>query len=319
MREATFLSQNEEKWKKVEQVLDKNIQIPSEEMANLFVELSDDLAFSQTHYPKSVTTQYLNSLSIGIYQKVTRTRKLSWRSAFKFWSHDIPLAMAHNINSLLLVFLFFSACVLIGAVSTHFDETFPRVVLGDHYVETTLENIEKGDPMAIYKSRSSGTMFFGITINNISVAAKAFAMGIFASIGSLFILFQNGIMLGTFQYFFVTKGLFWESFLSIWIHGTIEISSIVIAGTGGVVLGRGFLFPGSYTRKESFVRHAKQAFKIFTGTIPLFVIAGFLESYITRLTDSPLAFKLFIILGSLALIVGYFVVLPLKLLKNSTN
>ena len=123
-------------------------------------------------------------------------------------------------------------------------------------------------------------------------------------------------MLGAFQYFFVREGLFLESFLSIWIHGMLEISSIVIAGTAGVVVGRSLLFPGSYSRIDSLVKHAKDAFKIFMGTIPLFVIAGFLESYITRLTEASNYVKLFIILSSLGFILWYFVVLPIVLRKK---
>jgi len=318
MREATFLNQNELKWKKVEKVLEKKSKIDAEETSRLLIEVTDDLSYARTHYPKSVVTKYLNSLSIGVFQRFAQTKKLNFRSVMNFWAKEIPLATGRHLRTMFMVFVFFISCILLGAISTHFDETYPRVVLGDEYVDMTIENIESGDPMGVYKSSSSEAMFIGITTNNIRVATKTFASGIILIVGTLYYLFLNGIMLGTFQYFFVTKGLFWESFLSIWIHGTLEISSIVIAGTAGVIIGKSILFPGSYSRIESLAINSKDAFKIFIGTLPLFVIAGFLESYITRLTGAPSILKLFIILSSLAFLIWYFVLLPILLHKKKT-
>ena len=71
-------------------------------------------------------------------------------------------------------------------------------------------------------------MFLGITINNIRVSLMAFVLGIFLGIGTLFLIMRNAIMLGAFQYFFYDKGVLWESVRTIWIHGTIEISVIII-------------------------------------------------------------------------------------------
>ncbi|MEL7005973.1 MAG: stage II sporulation protein M, partial [Bacteroidota bacterium] len=107
------------------------------------------------------------------------------------------------------------------------DKTSLVNVLSYRYVDMTLENIEKGDPMGVYSSMSQVSMFFTITFNNVRVSFMAFGGGLFFSIGAGLLLFYNGVMLGTFQQFFYQKGLLVFSFLSIWIHGTIEISSIV--------------------------------------------------------------------------------------------
>lgn len=316
MRETTFLTQNEEKWKRVETILDKKNAVSSDEASKLFIELTDDLAYARTHYPQSVLTRYLNALTSGIYLKLTKTRKISFKKAVKYWMVDIPVAVGKHHNSFLIAFLFFLMCILIGAVSTHYDPTYPMVVLGERYVEMTLSNIQDGDPMAVYKAQNSTEMFLGITTNNIKVAAKTFAAGILFGLGTFYFLFTNGIMLGTFQYYFVTKGLFWESFLTIWIHGTLEISSIIVAAAAGIVLGRSFLFPGSYSRKKALSIQGRDAFKIFIGTVPLFVIAGFLESFVTRHTEMAVVTKLIIILTSLLFIVWYFVWLPIQLKRK---
>ena len=132
-------------------------------------------------------------------------------------------------------------------------------------------------------------MFLGITINNIKVAVYAFVFGVLLGIGTLYIMLQNGIMLGSFQYFFFDKGLGWESVRTIWIHGTIEISVIIIAGCAGLVLANGMLFPGTYTRIESFRRGVVNGMKIMLSTVPFFIIAGFLEGFGTMIMDKQAA------------------------------
>jgi len=160
------------------------------------------------------------------------------------------------------------------------------------------------------------TMFFAITFNNTRVSFMVFAMGIFLSVGSVYMLFQNGIMLGSFQYFFYEYNVLEESLLTIWIHGTLEISAIVIAGGAGIVLGNSLLFPGTYSRMFSLKRGAKEGMKIIVGLVPIFIAAGFLEGFVTRHTEMPDVFRLGIILLSLAFIIWYFSVLPRKVGKQ---
>lgn len=160
-------------------------------------------------------------------------------------------------------------------------------------------------------------MFLGITINNIFVSFYCFAMGIVTSFGTGFILMQNGIMLGSFQYFFYEQGLLWESALAIWLHGTLEISAIIISGAAGLSLGNGWLFPGTYSRAESFRRGARRGLKIIVGTIPVFVVAGFIEGFFTRHTHWPDAVRLSIILLSLSFVLYYYIYLPQRLFNGN--
>jgi uncharacterized membrane protein SpoIIM required for sporulation len=316
MREATFLSKNEKKWRKVESILDKNSRLRPNESADMFVDLTDDLSYAKTHFPKSITTRYLNSLVGGIFQRISYRRKEKFERIGEFWKYEVPLTVRKHHRVMLFVFVFFLLTVLIGAISTHYDESFPRAVLGDGYVEMTLENIENGDPMGVYKSMESNSMFLAITFNNLKVASYTFISGILFSLGTLYFLFQNGVMLGSFQYFFAQQGLLLDSFLTIWIHGTIEISSIIIAGTAGVVLGNSFLFPGTFTRKQSLIAGAKDSLKILISIVPLITLAGFLEGFVTRHTDAPNLLRGAIIFLSLIFILWYFVYYPIRLSKK---
>jgi uncharacterized membrane protein SpoIIM required for sporulation len=211
---------------------------------------------------------------------------------------------------LLASFLNFVVSVAIGVLSTLGDADFPRLIMGDGYVDMTLDNIEKGEPMGVYGSEAESPMFFQITLNNIMVSFRCFVAGLLTSFMTGFILMQNGIMVGAFQAFCYQHGLLWESSLAIWLHGTIEISSIVVAGAAGLSLGNGWLMPGTHSRLESFRRGAVRGMKIVVGTVPLFIIAGFIESFVTRHTDLADGVRLSIIVLSLVFVVSYFVVLP---------
>ena len=159
-------------------------------------------------------------------------------------------------------------------------------------------------------------MFFFIAVNNIQVSFTIFVLGILVSIGTVWQLFRNGVMVGAFQYYFFAKGLGWQSVLVIWIHGTLEISAIIISGAAGIVLGNSILFPGTHRRMDSLKRGGKDGLKLMIGLVPIFIAAAFLEGFVTRYSTMPIWLSLCILLASLSFVVWYFVVYPIRLGKK---
>jgi uncharacterized membrane protein SpoIIM required for sporulation len=319
VKEITFLKQNADKWEAFEKMLDDRQLNNPKKLAELFIELTDDLSYARTYYPEAKSTQYLNGLTARIHQEIYKSKKESRSRIKHFWKEELPEIMRQHHRQLLASFIVFVVACLIGAVSAAYDENFVRVILGDSYVNQTIENINNHDPMAVYKKMHQADMFIGITVNNIRVSFVAFAFGVFFSIGTGYFLFFNGIMLGSFQYFFYTKGLLAQSALVIWIHGTLEISAIIIAGAAGFVMGNSILFPGTYPRGTSFINGAKKGIKIIIGLIPVFICAGFLESFVTRYSQMPRWLSLSIIISSFLFITWYFIVYPIakkSLVKN---
>jgi uncharacterized membrane protein SpoIIM required for sporulation len=316
MREAAFVKQNKDKWLKFENVITNKSQIHPDELSNLYIEVTDHLSYAQTFYPRSKTLEYLNYLASQSHQIIYKTKRESSRRFITFFTKEFPILMYSYQKQLGIAFLTFLLFTIIGAYSAANDGAFVRTILGDGYVNMTLSNIEKGDPMAVYKEQGELNMFLGITINNIRVALYAFIFGVLFSIGSLMIIMRNAIMLGSFQYFFFEQGLGWESVRTIWIHGTIEISVIIIAGCAGMVLGNSILFPGTYTRLASFKKGMKNGVKIVVSTVPFFIIAGFLEGFVTRHTEMPDWLAILIITSSLALIIFYYVIYPRQQYKK---
>lgn len=314
MREAQYLKQNAEKWKQYEAEVKQNIS--ADVLAEHFIELTDDLAYAKTFFPQSNTTKYLNGLASLFHQKIYRNKKEKKSRVFWFWQFELPYLFKQYQQQFFIAFLFFVLFCAMGVISAKYDENFVRLILGDDYVNMTTENIAKGDPFGVYKSAGEVNMFFAIAFNNIKVALFTYVMGIFFSVGAIWLMFSNGLMLGSFEYFFFARGLGFKSISVIFIHGTLEIWSLVIAGAAGLILGNSFLFPGTYSRSVSVLRGARDGLKIVIGLVPLFLTAAFLESFVTRYSDMPIWLSLFILSSSVLFIVWYFILYPKKLHKK---
>lgn len=310
MKEVRFLNKNAQRWQQFEMLLNNPNGSDADTLAELFVQITDDLAFSKTYYPNSKTTAYLNQLAQKAHQQIYKNKKESSNRIIKFWKTELPLEIKKQHKKLFYSTIVFFIAVLIGAISTANDDTFARLILTDDYVNMTLSNIEKGDPLGVYKHDSEASMFLRITVNNIKVSFWAFSLGLLFSIGTVWVLFQNGVMVGTFQYLFFKYGLLTESLFTVWIHGTIEISVIIVAGGAGMVVGNSLLFPKTLKRKTSFIQGARSGLKIVIGLVPFFIIAGILESFVTRHTEFSYLTRGTIIFLSLALIIWYFIIYP---------
>ncbi|WP_282135310.1 stage II sporulation protein M [Seonamhaeicola maritimus] len=320
MREVAFIKQNKEKWLNFEKaIFGKTLKNP-DELASLYIHLVNDLSYAQTYYPKSKTILYLNNLAAKAFQKIYKTKREDTNRFVHFWKIEVPLIVHQYRRYVLYAFVIFLSFSAIGALSAAYDDSFVRLILGDHYVNMTLENIEKGDPVAVYKSGSNWGSAFGITLNNLYVGIKAFIFGVFAGLGTGLVMLYNGIMLGSFQYFFYKEGVFWESVRGIWIHGSMEIFAIVIEGAAGLILGASILFPKTYSRMTSFKMGMKDGVKILISTFPFTIAAGILEGYVTRYSNvMPNWLSVGIILTTLSLITFYYLVYPFILHKKLNN
>ncbi|MEL6667331.1 MAG: stage II sporulation protein M, partial [Bacteroidota bacterium] len=316
MRETRFIEQNKDKWGQYEQALKRDKQDP-DLLSELYVHTTDDLSYSRTFYKNRSVRVYLNDLARRTFLKVYKGRRGESSRFFTFWTDELPRISHRRRFELRLSLILFLISMAIGVVSYLINPEFAELILSEGYMNLTRDNIAAGDPMAIYKSSDAFGMFLRITFNNIQVALLAFALGAFLGLGTAVVLVSNGIMLGVFQFFFMDQGLFWESFCTVYLHGAIEISSIVIAGAAGFVMGGGLLFPGTLSRGRSFALAAREGVKMMIGIIPLFILAGFLESYLTRhYQEIGIELRWVFILSCFAFIIWYYVIYPIRVVRK---
>ena len=327
MREARFIRKNVEKWNRYQHTENND----PDEMADRFITLLDDLSYSKTFYPHSKVTRWINALAASIYQGIYQNKKEKYARIFQFWKYELPLLFRKYHKVLLFTLCLFILFVTIGIFSSVVDHNYAPDYFDNKvqpgYYDATIQRIHKGDPFGVYKDANPFSMFVHIAYNNIAVAFRAVIFGVLFGIGTVVLMWQNGVMLGCFQYIFFSQGLGWQSVLVIWIHGTLEISAIVIASTAGFIMGFGYLFPGTYTRIQSFIRCAKDAMKICISLIPIFIVAAFFESYITHLMSNtfqrdskniglPIPVSFLILAASFSFITWYFVIYPRRLYKK---
>lgn len=319
MREALFIKKNAQKWNEYQYLQTED----PDQMADRFITLLDDLSYAKTFYPHSKVTQWINSLAVSIYQTIYQNKKQRFSRLLTFWQYELPLMFRKYHKLFLYTFLLFVLLCSMAVLSSMKDDGFVTGILGENYVAMTEENIEKGDPFGVYSDESRFSMWVRIAFNNIKVGFIMVVSGITFGLGTLYFYVQNSIMVGSFQYMFFAKGLGWQSVLVIWIHGTLEISGMIIEACAGFILARSILFPGTYSRWISFKRGVKDAMKICVSLVPITILAAFLESYITRLssnafdkstnTSLPVPASISILAVSLFFILWYFVIYPIRL------
>jgi uncharacterized membrane protein SpoIIM required for sporulation len=320
MREIRFIDSNAPKWKRFESMLSNSDKTANpNELTDLFIELTDDLSYSKTYYPESKTTLYLNSITAKVHQSIYKNKSESLSRFITFWKVEIPQVMRSVHPQMLLALILFLIFAGIGVISMIEDPRFVRTVLGEGYVNMTEENIKSGNPFGVYQKEDSWSMFFMIAFNNVMVMLRMYVAGVAFSIGTIAMLFYNAVMLGSFHAMFAQHNLLGYSFAVIWIHGTLEISCMIISAGAGLVLGNSLLFPGTYSRSESFRIAAKKGMKIAVGLIPVIIMAAVLESFVTRYSHMPLWLSSLIIGLSTIFIIGYYVVYPIYLERRSLS
>lgn len=319
MREPAFVRKHQAQWQEFEKDLTKGKDVDPDRMASLFVDITDDLAHAAAQYPESTTHRYLNQLAARVHGLLYKNRRAKASRFLQFWVHDVPEAFYDARGAILFSGAVFVLCLLLGMGLGLSDEGIIRSLMGNAYVDMSIQNIRSGDPMGVYKQTDGYMMFLGIATNNLFVMMRMVVVGLFVVVGPMYMLMSNGITIGAFHALFFSHGEVAKFFLGVYVHGSIELSCVIVAGGAGLRLGNAILLPRTYTRMEAFRRGVMSAIKIAIGLIPLIVLAAVFESFVTRLTDMPLALNLLIVIGTLAFMAWYVLILPSTLIRKQAN
>lgn len=312
MREALFIKKNKDRWLK-EQHLPPD---DPDEMASSFTQLVDDLAYAKTFYPGGKVTQYINAQASRVYLDIYRNRKDDTSRLWNFWKKDLPLTIRKHHGIMLFCLLLFVLFFIIGFFTAAANESVAEEVLGTSYIRQTHENIDKGNPFGIYEGGNSLLTWLGIMVNNIIVALRMVSSGLLLGIPAIYSLAETGVMVGVFDQLFAAKGLGVDFWLVVFVHGTLEITAIILAGGAGLILCKGFLFPGTIRRIDAFKHSIKDGTKIMIGLLPVFAVAAFFEGFITRLYNDISWLTTGIFSLSVLFVCWYFIIYPIRLHKK---
>ena len=310
MREVEFVHQNRKKWENYRNESAQLKKATPDQVARIYLDLTTDLAFAQTHFAGSPITKYLNNLALAFHQHLYGRRVNRWREIVQFLFRDIPLAFYDSRRELSLSFIIFLVSVLIGIISQVSDPPFAEFILGNHYVAMTRENIANGHPMAVYANQTPVTMFWAIWLNNAAIDFRVFISGLLTLPVAIFSITDNGVMFGTFETFLTQNGALLDALFVVNLHGSLEIPTIVMSGAAGMALGTGWIFPKTKSRMAAFRDSARRGVLILLGTLPFTTVAALIESFITRHTEIPLSVRIVAVIAGFALSIFCTVTLP---------
>jgi uncharacterized membrane protein SpoIIM required for sporulation len=158
--------------------------------------------------------------------------------------------------------------------------------------------------------------WIALMIHNLRVFFLVFASGIFAGVPSLYLEARNSVMVGAFDQFFAAHGLGVDFWLVVFVHGTLEMTALILGSAAGIVLGKSYLFPGTIRRIDAFKQGAKDGVKIMVGLVPVIALAAFFEGFITRLYNDISALTTAVFGLSVLFVIWYFIIWPARLEKR---
>lgn len=230
-----------------------------------------------------VTEEYLNRLLGRAHQYVYTGRKITLRGFAMFFIRDYPVLFRAMWRYVACAVIVFVAGGALGALLTLVRPSFMRAFLGPHMVWTIEHHQMWTDSLVSVAPQASAA----IATNNISVTFATFAGGVIYGLGTLWLLFNNGLLMGVIS----TACAGQHMSLSLWSfvagHGSLELPSIFIAGGAGLRLGWALLSPGVLRRKDALALAGAESIRLLLGTVPLLMIAGFVEAFLSPTQAAP--------------------------------
>jgi uncharacterized membrane protein SpoIIM required for sporulation len=235
----------------------------------------------------------LNNRALGLYRELYRYRADTRLNLYAFFRRDFPLAIYRHRFYILIALLVMILPGLVAGTWSYFDEEAIYSVLDSSQVRH-MERIYDPESRKIGREREADTdlFMFGFYIkNNISVAFRCFAGGLLLGIGTLLVLFFNGMFMGSIAGH-LTRLDFVDTFYPFVIgHGSFELTAIVFSGAAGLRLGYAIVNPGQSSRLDSLRYAGREVVPMLYGIVLMLIIAAFLEAFWSSSSSLPIALK----------------------------
>ena len=295
MGEREFVGLQKEKWQNLEMKIKlykrKNARNTALafEILDLYNDACGSLSYFRTRYPASAACEYLNKLVADAHGVIYAKKTSKIKQALNFFIFEVPETFRKNIIFFIVSTSFFLLGFLASFIATFIDQDSARLFLDPAFIASVEEGVGVG---GVSISGGLSFLFSGVIMtNNINVGLNAFALGITGGIGSLYVLWVNSAMLGALSALAMSTGqgvAYWSLIIP---HGFLELFAIFVCGAAGLIIGFGLLIPGKYSIKDSLILSVKKALKLVIGMIPVFILAGLIEGFITP-ADIPAVVKI---------------------------
>src|SRR5580698_4309093 len=294
MISTRWLEKRKPHWSKLESLLNQSSRSglkslsrsDLQELSLLYRQTAADLAALREDAGSVHFARYVNQLLVRAHNTIYSGRPASAKPIFDFFWRTYPAAFRRNLNQCLLAFSIFIVGGFVGAILTYQNPDFKVKLLGPQMVETIDRHEMWTHSIVGIKPVASSA----IMTNNISVSFMAFAAGITAGIGTIYMMAFNGILIGVIGTACHLSGMSLKLWSFVAPHGVLELPAIFIAGGAGFKIAYSLLFPGFLPRRESIARAGSDAVKLLLGCVPILVIAGTIEAFVSP-TELAMKFK----------------------------
>jgi uncharacterized membrane protein SpoIIM required for sporulation len=292
MELSEFVEQKRGKWTKLENLLTtadtkglKSLTLEeAQSLSKLYRSASSDLLFVRARGAPVEVSGYLNDLVGRAYATTYPGQRVHWKDSVNFIRKGFPALFKQEWRAYAASVLVFLAGYGFGWVGMVFDPEAAVYLVPEQHLKLDPTQRAKDEASTAGASTGQQAEFSSFLFtHNIQVAFLAFALGITAGIGTVIMLFSNGLLMGALAWVYASKGLsgwFWAWILP---HGIPEISAICLAGAGGFVMARGILAPQGLDRRSALRKEAVAGVKLLLGSLALFVVAGFVEGTISQI------------------------------------
>ncbi len=284
-----FIEKRKGNWKRLEELIDqtqtfrglrKLTRDEVRELGRIYRRTASDLAIARVESRDQRLVSYLNNLVIRAHGMIYRTEKSRPRAILDFFLKDYPLIFRQTSRYTLATFLIFMAISLCSFIATWRNDDFADFA----YVgPVTVQMIKNHHSWWEVLNKEAPVGSASIMANNIWISLKTFAMSIIPVAGTVDVLMPSALMFGSINALILK----YKMSLKLWSfmigHGVPEFLAIFISGGAGLMIGMAVLIPGERTRREALVERGSQAIKLMAGAIPLLVIAGLIEGFISPL------------------------------------
>jgi uncharacterized membrane protein SpoIIM required for sporulation len=252
----------------------------------LYRQAAADLSAVRADPSSRTLEQYLNRLVGRAHNYVYSGRRISMASLWQFFAYGYPRLLRRLSGYVLAATAIFLLAGLMGMLITIMHPDFATLMLGPQMMDKIEHHQMWTDSVLSIKPVAAS----GIMTNNITVCFLTFAGGILAGLGTLYMLFNNGLQIATVLTCCAQHHMALSLVSFMTAHGALELPSIMFAGAAGLRLGAGILFPGMLRRRAALALAGVEAVQLIAGTIPLLIIAGTLEAFLSP-THAPIALK----------------------------
>jgi len=282
------------------------------ELAVLYRQTAADLSVARDDPASAALARYLNALLGRAHNLIYSGRAPRTRGILQFYTRIFPAVFRRTLPYTVAALVLFAGGAAAGAAMAAADPAFERVMLGGRMMDTIEAGRMWTHSIVSVKPLASSA----IMTNNIAVSLAAFAGGIVAGLGTVYMMVFNGLLLGVIAVACERAGLS----LSLWSfvapHGVLELPAIFMAGGAGLMLAKALLAPGALPRREALAESAAIAVRLVLGVIPLLIVAGTIEGFISP-SDAPPVTKFAIGAAGFVLLAGYVTLLRRRPIEDS--